>query len=215
MDARTFENSKLSSRQVTERARRVPQRCREDATVRPGVGECERLTVAITQCALDADRASRADHKSVAGKISQQNLENVKFNIDQKVVWLVSDPISGVGGAVGLQGSLAPDGALAKVAEMTELPFPEPAWVFGSGKAVHAVAKRRDADLGIGLSCQRQTNRPLDLDVCKADVVRRRAAWKAPVNLHQSGVLRIYADQVEPAREGAVSHAGGRAKSCL
>ena len=39
-----------------------------------------------------------------------------------------------------------------------------------------------------------------------------RKAWKAPANPYQSGALRKYADQVGPARKGAVTHAGGKAE---
>jgi dihydroxy-acid dehydratase len=225
MGAKRFDTSKLPNRQVTERAARVPHRSCQAATGRAGGGECDRLTVAISRRTPGAGRASRADRKASIGRTSRPNLENVKFNIDQKVVYLVSDPISGMGGAVGLQGSLAPAGAMAKVAEMTELPFPEPAWAFDGGKDLQAVAKRCDADLRIGIGGPRPRRWRLkggpgmaavavrlDLEVCEADVVRWREAWKAPVTAHQSGVLRTYADQVEPARKGADSHAGGRRK---
>ena len=52
----------------------------------------------------------------------------------------------------------------------------------------------------------------LDLEVPKAELARRRKAWTAPANPYQSGVLRKYADQVGPARKGAVTHAGGKAE---
>jgi dihydroxy-acid dehydratase len=52
----------------------------------------------------------------------------------------------------------------------------------------------------------------LDLELSKAELEKRRKAWKAPANPYQSGVLRKYADQVGPAHKGAVTHAGGRAE---
>ena len=52
----------------------------------------------------------------------------------------------------------------------------------------------------------------LDLEVSEAELAKRRKAWKAPPNPYQSGVLRKYADQVGPARKGAVTHAGGRSE---
>jgi dihydroxy-acid dehydratase len=52
----------------------------------------------------------------------------------------------------------------------------------------------------------------LDLELSEAELAKRRAAWKAPANPYQSGVLRKYADQVGPARKGAVTHAGGKAE---
>ena len=69
------------------------------------------------------------DCMTVTGKTIKQNLENVKFNTNQKVVYPVSKPISKTGGVVGLQGSLAPDGAIVKVASMTKLQFRGPARV--------------------------------------------------------------------------------------
>jgi dihydroxy-acid dehydratase len=67
---------------------------------------------------------------TVTGKTIKQNLEGVKFNENQKVVYPVSTPITPTGGVVGLQGSLAPDGAIVKVAGMTRLKFSGPARVF-------------------------------------------------------------------------------------
>ena len=52
----------------------------------------------------------------------------------------------------------------------------------------------------------------LDLEVSEEELARRRKSWIAPANPYQSGVLRKYADQVGPARKGAVTHAGGRAE---
>ena len=69
------------------------------------------------------------DCLTVTGKTMKQNLENVKFNTNQRVVYPVSKPISPTGGVVGLQGSLAPDGAIVKVASMTKLQFRGPARV--------------------------------------------------------------------------------------
>ena len=70
------------------------------------------------------------DCMTVTGKTIKQNLEGVKFNENQKVVYPVSNPITPTGGVVGLQGSLAPDGAIVKVAGMTRLKFSGPARAF-------------------------------------------------------------------------------------
>ncbi len=70
------------------------------------------------------------DCLTVTGKTIAENLENVKFNTDQKVVFPVSQAISPTGGVVGLKGSLAPDGAIVKVAGMKKLQFRGPARVF-------------------------------------------------------------------------------------
>jgi dihydroxy-acid dehydratase len=70
------------------------------------------------------------DCLTVTGRTMRQNLECVKFNEDQKVVYPVSNPISPTGGVVGLKGSLAPEGAIVKVAGMKNLAFKGPARVF-------------------------------------------------------------------------------------
>ncbi|MFM1817007.1 MAG: Dihydroxy-acid dehydratase [Pseudomonadota bacterium] len=71
-----------------------------------------------------------ADCLTVTGRTIGQNLESVKFNSDQRVVYPVSNPISPTGGVVGLRGSLAPDGAIVKVAGMKTLQFKGPARCF-------------------------------------------------------------------------------------
>ncbi len=67
---------------------------------------------------------------TVTGATLKQNLEKVKFNTDQKVVYPVSNPITPTGGVVGLRGTLAPDGAIVKVAGLKKLQFRGPARVF-------------------------------------------------------------------------------------
>jgi dihydroxy-acid dehydratase len=71
-----------------------------------------------------------ADCLTVTGRTVRDNLKNVKFNTNQKVVYPVSNPISPTGGVVGLKGSLAPDGAIVKVAGMKKLQFTGPARCF-------------------------------------------------------------------------------------
>ncbi len=70
------------------------------------------------------------DCMTVTGKSLGDNLEDVKFDENQKVVYPVSTPISLTGGVVGLKGSLAPDGAIVKVAGMKTLQFRGPARCF-------------------------------------------------------------------------------------
>lgn len=222
------------------------------------------------------------DCLTVTGKTIKQNLESVRFNPDQKVVYPVSNPISPTGGVVGLKGSLAPDGAIVKVAGMKKLQFKGTARCFdceenafaavekgdikpgeviiiryegpkggpgmremlsttaalygrGMGESVALItdgrfsgatrgfcighvgpeaavggpiALVRDGDT-IAIDAEKGT---LDLLVDTAELESRRKAWNAPANAYQSGVLRKYADQVGPARQGAVTHAGGKAE---
>jgi dihydroxy-acid dehydratase len=66
----------------------------------------------------------------------------------------------------------------------------------------------RDGDI-IVIDTEKGT---LDLEVDPAELERRRKEWKAPPNAYQSGAIRKFADQVGPARYGAVTHAGGKAE---
>ncbi|ERL47479.1 alpha-14-fucosyltransferase protein [Candidatus Micropelagos thuwalensis] len=63
------------------------------------------------------------DCKTVTGKSLGDNLEEITFNPNQKVIYPVSNPLSPTGGVVGLTGSLAPEGAIVKVAGMELLQF--------------------------------------------------------------------------------------------
>jgi len=70
------------------------------------------------------------DCMTVTGRTIAENLENVEFNTNQKVVYPVSNPLSPTGGVVGLKGNLAPEGAIVKVAGMDSLVFTGPARCF-------------------------------------------------------------------------------------
>jgi len=48
----------------------------------------------------------------------------------------------------------------------------------------------------------------LDLDIPEVELARRRNAWTPPKNDYTSGALWKYAQQVGPARLGAVTHPG-------
>jgi dihydroxy-acid dehydratase len=50
----------------------------------------------------------------------------------------------------------------------------------------------------------------LDLEVAEEELARRRKAWSPPQNDYTSGTLWKYAQQVGPARTGAVTHPGAR-----
>ena len=219
---------------------------------------------------------------TVTGKTMAENLASVTFNKDQKVVYPVSNPITPTGGVVGLKGSLAPDGAIVKVAGMKILQFRGPAICFDCEEdAFHAVETRqyKDGDVfviryegpkgGPGMREMLSTTAALygqgagdkvalitdgrfsgatrgfcvghvgpeaaaggpiglvqngdiialdaeagtiELEVDAAELERRKKSWKAPPNPYQSGALRKFADQVGPARYGAVTHAGGKAE---
>ena len=84
------------------------------------------------------------DCLTVTGQSLADNLKDVKFNPDQKVVRPVSNPLSPTGGVVGLRGSLAPDGAIVKVAGMEKdhLKFRGPARCFDSEEEAFAAVEK-------------------------------------------------------------------------
>ena len=80
---------------------------------------------------------------TVTGKTIAENLADVEFPTDQKVVYPTSNPLSPTGGVVGLRGNLAPEGAIVKVAGMKVLEFTGPARCFDSEEeAFQAVQDR-------------------------------------------------------------------------
>ncbi|NTZ41939.1 dihydroxy-acid dehydratase [Altererythrobacter sp. SALINAS58] len=84
---------------------------------------------------------------TVTGRSLGENLEEITWNPDQKVIYDVRTPLSPTGGVVGLKGSLAPDGAIVKVAGMERLCFSGPARVFDCEEdAFRAVEDRNIAE---------------------------------------------------------------------
>jgi dihydroxy-acid dehydratase len=75
------------------------------------------------------------DCMTVTGRTIAENMKSVKWNPDQDVVRPADKPLSKTGGVVGLKGNLAPDGAIVKVAGMSELKFIGPARCFDGEEA--------------------------------------------------------------------------------
>jgi dihydroxy-acid dehydratase len=220
------------------------------------------------------------DCLTVTGRTMAQNLEQVVFPSNQDVIRPLSDPISPTGGVAGLRGTLAPDGAIVKVAGLKKLQFRGPARCFDCEEdAFRAVDQRqyRDGDViviryegprggpgmremlsttaalygqGAGekvalitdgrfsgatrgfcighvgpeaavggpialirdgdmISIDAETGR-LDVEISSEELANRKAAWSSPQNPYQSGVLWKYAQEVGPARAGAVTHPGAK-----
>jgi dihydroxy-acid dehydratase len=81
---------------------------------------------------------------TVTGRTIAENLADVTFDPDQPVIRRVADPITSWGGVVGLKGSLAPEGAIVKVAGLKSLKFRGPARCFDTEEdAMAAVQGRR------------------------------------------------------------------------
>ena len=80
---------------------------------------------------------------TVTGRTLGENIAEIVWNPDQKVIFDVKAPITATGGVVGLRGSLAPDGAIVKVAGMARLAFRGPAQVFECEEDAFAAVEAR------------------------------------------------------------------------
>ncbi len=85
---------------------------------------------------------------TVTGRTIGENIEEITWNPDQKVIYDAKTPISPTGGVVGLRGTLAPEGAIVKVAGMEKLQFTGPARVFDCEEDCFAAVEARQIDEG-------------------------------------------------------------------
>ena len=83
------------------------------------------------------------DCMTVTGKTLGENIDEITWNPDQKVIYPATKPLSPTGGVVGLRGSLAPNGAIVKVAGMARLQFKGPAIVFDCEEDAFAAVEAR------------------------------------------------------------------------
>ncbi len=88
------------------------------------------------------------DCLTVTGKSLAENIDQVTWNPDQKVIYDIKTPLTPTGGVVGLRGSLAPDGAIVKVAGMHRLQFSGPARVFDCEEDTFAAVEKREINEG-------------------------------------------------------------------
>ena len=223
------------------------------------------------------------DCLTVTGKTLAENIAEITWNPDQNVIFPVSNPLSPTGGVVGLKGSLAPDGAIVKVAGMARLQFSGPAQVYDceedcfaavEARAIHkgsvVVIRYEGPRGGPGMREMLSTTAALygqglgehvalitdgrfsgatrgfcighvgpeaaeggpialvedgdiitidaaagtiDLDVADDVLAARRAAWRPRAHDYQSGAIWRFAQNVGPARSGAVTHPGARAET--
>ncbi|MFO1015054.1 MAG: dihydroxy-acid dehydratase [Caulobacteraceae bacterium] len=85
------------------------------------------------------------DCMTVTGKTIRENLKDVKWRDGQVVIRPADKPLSETGGVVGLYGSLAPDGAIVKIAGNTaHLTHRGPARVFDGEEACFAAVEAGD-----------------------------------------------------------------------
>jgi dihydroxy-acid dehydratase len=85
---------------------------------------------------------------TVTGKTLGENIDQVTWNPEQKVIYDVKSPITPTGGVVGLRGSLAPNGAIVKVAGMHRLQFEGPARCFDTEEDAFAAVESRGINDG-------------------------------------------------------------------
>ncbi len=85
---------------------------------------------------------------TVTGKTLGENIDQVTWNPDQKVIYDIATPITPTGGVVGLRGSLAPNGAIVKVAGMHRLQFEGPARCFDCEEDAFAAVEARAINEG-------------------------------------------------------------------
>jgi dihydroxy-acid dehydratase len=93
---------------------------------------------------LLAEGLLHGDCLTVTGKTLAENIDQVTWNPDQKVIYDAKTPITPSGGVVGLKGTLAPEGAIVKVAGMHRLQFEGPARVFDCEEDAFAAVEARD-----------------------------------------------------------------------
>jgi dihydroxy-acid dehydratase len=99
--------------------------------------------VAIIMKALLEGGYLHGDCLTVTGRTVAENLRDVVVPMNQDVVRPTSAPLSPTGGVVGLKGNLAPQGAIVKVAGMSELRFSGPARCFDTEEACFECVDKR------------------------------------------------------------------------
>ena len=84
---------------------------------------------------------------TVTGKTMRENLKDIRFNPNQKVLRKYNNPLSPDGGVVGLKGNLAPEGAIVKIAGLKKLQFTGKARCFDNEEdAMKAVQTKKYKD---------------------------------------------------------------------
>jgi dihydroxy-acid dehydratase len=102
--------------------------------------------VAVVMKELAKEGLLHLDCMTASGKTLGESLEEIRGEADGTVIYHISSPITKTGGVVSLKGNLAPDGAIVKVAGMTEAEqvFTGPARVFECEEDAFAAVKARE-----------------------------------------------------------------------
>ena len=88
------------------------------------------------------------DCLTACGRTLGEALESIEFPTDQDVIKPTSTPLSPTGGVVGLKGTLAPEGAIVKVAGVKTLKFEGPARVFECEEDAYSAVQNRQIKNG-------------------------------------------------------------------
>jgi dihydroxy-acid dehydratase len=101
--------------------------------------------VAVVMKELAKEGLLHLDCLTASGKSLGESLEEIRGEADGTVIYHIGSPITKTGGVVSLQGNLAPDGAIVKVAGMTEAEqvFTGPARVFECEEDAFEAVKQR------------------------------------------------------------------------
>ena len=83
------------------------------------------------------------DCLTVTGKTMKENLKNVEFNSNQKVLRKYNNPLSPDGGIAALKGNLAPEGAIVKIAGLKKLQFTGRARCFDTEEDAYKAVKNK------------------------------------------------------------------------
>ncbi|MFC3084661.1 dihydroxy-acid dehydratase [Tabrizicola soli] len=102
--------------------------------------------VAVVMKELAREGLLHLDCITASGKTLGESLEEIRGEADGRVIYHISSPITKTGGVVSLKGNLAPDGAIVKVAGMTETEqvFSGPARVFECEEDAFEAVKKRE-----------------------------------------------------------------------
>ncbi|MBL9047612.1 MAG: dihydroxy-acid dehydratase [Tabrizicola sp.] len=102
--------------------------------------------VAVVMKELAKEGLLHLDCITASGKTLGESLDEIRGEADGRVIYHINSPITKTGGVVSLKGNLAPDGAIVKVAGMTEAEqvFSGPARVFECEEDAFAAVKARE-----------------------------------------------------------------------
>ena len=235
MDARAFDKSKLPSRRVTEGSSRAPRRSHDarhvydigralsdggdlNAPWLPVSDTTAAQTLEIVKCDTDQEVVCRVAHPiSATGEVvglqgsrgaivKVAGMTRLQFCGPARVFDCEEDCLR----AVESRGQRAG----GKLARITDGRFCEGTRGVSIGRVgPEAAVGGPSAGIGGGDMIASDAEKGvLDWKVAQARLAIGRNARQAPANPYQSGTLRICADQVGPARRGAVAHAGSRAE---